>query len=85
MLSTLRIVSRSTWQPCRMSSSAVYSYLEWLIPPTLGTKIMPVGNTFVITSESWNAPLGMIAYSIPKFFTDASIASFTQSAIGAGS
>ena len=36
-------VAASTRTPRSMSSAAVYSSGEWLIPPTLGTKIMPIG------------------------------------------
>ena len=40
---TSRIVPSSTSAPRAQSSHAVSSFGEWLTPPTLGTKIMPIG------------------------------------------
>ena len=39
-----------------------YSFGEWLIPPTLGMKIIPIGPICAISCASCPAPLGMHAW-----------------------
>jgi len=41
--STRSIVCSSTFAPFAQSDQRVNSLGEWLIPPTLGTKIIPIG------------------------------------------
>src|ERR1700732_4741805 len=54
--STARI---NTFTPFVMSAEAVYSCGEWLIPPTLGTKIIPMEAMRAMSWASCPAPLGM--------------------------
>src|SRR5690606_37961432 len=49
-------VASSTPAPATMSSGAVYSSGLWLMPLTLGTKIMAVGQMRAIICASWPAP-----------------------------
>src|SRR5690606_27867537 len=50
-------VCSSTSAPVVMSSGDENSSAEWLIPPRLGTKIMPMGPRYAISCASWPAPL----------------------------
>src|SRR3984893_13156279 len=52
-------VSSSTFAPFSMSPGRENSLGEWLIPPTLGMKIMPIGPRLAISCASCAAPLGM--------------------------
>ena len=49
----------STLAPRVMSSGAVYSSGEWLMPSRLGTKIMPTGPSSAMLWASCPAPDGM--------------------------
>ena len=51
-------VVSSTSAPRAQSSQLVSSIGEWLIPFTLGTKIIPIGPSSAIICASWPAPLG---------------------------
>ena len=42
----------STSAPCAMSSAVENSFGEWLIPPTLGMKIIPIGAIRAISCAS---------------------------------
>src|ERR1700730_19107946 len=57
--STPNTVSSSTFAPFSMSPGRENSLGEWLIPPTLGMKIMPIGPRLAISCASCAAPLGM--------------------------
>ncbi len=48
----------STSAPAARSSGLVYSSMLWLIPPTLGTKIMQAAQTAASICASCPAPLG---------------------------
>ena len=48
----VNMVRSSTFAPLAMFSGEVYSFGEWLIPPTLGTNIMPVGAMWVMSWAS---------------------------------
>src|SRR3990172_2573247 len=54
-----KIVLRRTDAPFAMSLASVNSLGEWLTPPALGTKIMPVGAIRATSCASCPAPLGM--------------------------
>ena len=47
-----RIVCKSTLAPLATSPGLVNSWCEWLMPPTLGTKIMATGAIKAISCES---------------------------------
>ena len=49
-----------------MSAGDVHSAGEWLRPPRLGTKIIPLGAIFEIICVSWAAPLGIGSGSIER-------------------
>ena len=51
-------VRSRTFAPFAQSSQCVSSFGEWLMPPTLGTKIIPIGPSCAIFCASWPAPLG---------------------------
>ena len=50
---SLASVPASTRTPRSRSSGAVYSSGWWLMPPALGTKIIPIGTREPITIASW--------------------------------
>ena len=52
-------VLSSTSAPLAMSTDLVNSFGEWLMPPMLGTKIIPIGAIRAISCASCPAPLGM--------------------------
>ena len=45
--------------PFSISSGREYSIGEWLIPPALGMKIIPIGAILAMLWASWPAPLGI--------------------------
>src|SRR4030095_978804 len=51
-------VCSRTLAPLAQSSQWVSSFGEWLTPPTLGTKIMPIGPSCALICASWAAALG---------------------------
>ena len=58
--SRIRVCS-SRLAPLATSLGRVYSCGEWLIPPTLGTKIRAEGAMWAMFWASWAAPLGIRA------------------------
>ncbi|MEX2150517.1 MAG: hypothetical protein WD793_09880 [Steroidobacteraceae bacterium] len=74
----------STSTPLAMSSGAVYSFGEWLIPPLLGTKIMPIGATCDMSCASWPAPLGIDRTVSPSDLAASVMIRRTRSSVGAG-
>ena len=56
----------STLAPLTQSWGVVYSSREWLIPLTLGTKIMPAWVMLAMAWASCPAPLGMTVDSRPR-------------------
>jgi hypothetical protein len=57
---------QNTFTPFVMSAGAVYSRGEWLIPPTLGTKIIPMGAMRAMSWASCPAPLGIVIVVSPS-------------------
>jgi len=70
----------STSAPATRSDGAVYSSTLWLIPPTLGTKIMQAGQTAAMTCASCPAPLGRRLTEKPS---SPAIASTRSTSLGA--
>src|SRR5215467_14278359 len=82
--STSRIVCKRTLAPFAQSRQLVNSFGEWLIPSTLGTKIIPMGPTFASICASCPAPLGKRMVRSPKPAAAASIFSWISGAATAG-
>ena len=59
MVASFTRVRSKTLAPATRSSGSVCSAGLWLMPFTLGTKTMPVGQTLAIIWASWPAPEGM--------------------------
>src|SRR5688572_14760274 len=58
LLSRKRTALSNTFAPFAQSCQDVSSFGEWLTPPTLGTKIIPMGVSCAIIWASWPAPEG---------------------------
>ena len=58
-MSKARTACKRTLAPFSISCGRENSLGEWLIPPMLGMKIMPMGPMRAIYCASWPAPLGI--------------------------
>jgi hypothetical protein len=67
-----------------MSSGRLYSRGEWLIPPTLGMKIIPAGPILAISWASCPAPLGIDMVESPSDFAAPSMTSRNRGSVSAG-
>ena len=61
-LSNVNKVCNKTFAPLAMSLALVNSLGEWLIPPILGTKIIPTGAINAMSCASWPAHFALILY-----------------------
>src|SRR2546422_6242103 len=84
LVSSLSNVRSRTFAPLAMSSGRENSFGEWLIPPTLGMKIIPIGAIGASSCASWPAPLGMNFVVNPRPFAVSSISFRIRSSVGAG-
>jgi hypothetical protein len=84
MRSISRIAASNTFAPLLQSCQRVSSRGEWLIPPTLGTKIIPIGPSCAIIWASCPAPLGSRTDASPRVDEARSIARWTPASASAG-
>jgi len=77
-------VCNSTFAPFVMSSGREYSRGEWLIPPMLGTKIIPIGASRAMFCASCVAPLGSNFVVRPSSFAESPMSCRMRSSVGAG-
>ena len=67
-----------------MSPGRENSFGEWLIPPTLGMKIMPTGPSRAISCASCPAPLGSSRVTSPNPRAASAMTPRTRGAVSAG-
>jgi hypothetical protein len=68
-----------------MASGVEYSRGEWLIPSTLGMKIIPMGHTRAMFCASCPAPLGSDRVAIPRAAALSPMSARTRGSHSAGS
>jgi hypothetical protein len=67
-----------------MSSGRENSRGEWLMPPMLGTKIIPTDVSRAMSCASWPAPLGINFVDRPSSFAESPMSWRIRGSVGAG-
>src|SRR5207244_13431222 len=81
--STFSSVRNNTFAPFSISFGRENSFGEWLMPPTLGMKIMPTGARRAMSWASWPAPLGICLVVKPRSLADGLIRARRRESVGA--